>query len=249
MRLFSSWDLCYLTVWNAMLCCTWKLCKCFLNIFCKGSRNIVSKAACFDSDVLFISVSAIRSILYCKVWYWFWYLLNMVSAEYAYITRVTAAGNVYSFGVILLELLTGRPPITNGIDLAKWVQSTLSGEETWKQILDTRIRDFSLETQNQMISMLKVALSCISSSPDTRPKMRTVVERLQMVRQVAWMTLTWFLSIWMRFTARQFMSGNRILCSIILRRLKSISIITNMIRINIYSDMELWGGSNVDFFT
>eukprot|EP00253_Pinus_taeda_P034678 PITA_34678 len=111
--------------------------------------------------------------------------VGYVPPEYAYITRVTAAGNVYSFGVILLELLTGRPPITNGIDLAKWVQSTLSGEETWKQILDTRIRDFSLETQNQMISMLKVALSCISSSPDTRPKMRTVVERLQMVRQVA----------------------------------------------------------------
>jgi Leucine-rich repeat (LRR) protein len=111
--------------------------------------------------------------------------VGYVPPEYAYTTRVTAAGNVYSFGVILLELLTGRPPITSGIDLAKWVQSKLSGEETWKQILDTRIRDFSLEIQNEMISMLKVALSCISSSPDTRPKMRTVVGMLQMVRQVA----------------------------------------------------------------
>lgn len=111
--------------------------------------------------------------------------VGYVPPEYAYTMRVTAAGNVYSFGVILLELLTGRTPITSGMDLAKWVQSTLSGEETWEQILDTRIRNFSLQIQNEMISMLKVALSCISSSPDSRPKIRTVVGMLQMVRQVA----------------------------------------------------------------
>lgn len=111
--------------------------------------------------------------------------VGYVPPEYAYTMRVTAAGNVYSFGVILLELLTGRTPITSGMDLAKWVQSTLSGEETWEQILDTGIRNFSVQIQNEMIAMLKVALSCVSSSPESRPKMRNVVGMLQMVRQVA----------------------------------------------------------------
>eukprot|EP00253_Pinus_taeda_P034677 PITA_34677 len=111
--------------------------------------------------------------------------VGYVPPEYAYTMRVTAAGNVYSFGVILLELLTGRTPITSGMDLAKWVQSTLSGEETWEQILDKGIRNFSLQIQNEMIAMLKVALSCVSSSPESRPKMRNVVGMLQMVRQVA----------------------------------------------------------------
>jgi len=41
------------------------------------------------------------------------------------------------------------------------------------------------------------------------------------------------------FTALQFMSVNRILCFIFLRRLKSMSIITNLIRINMYTDIEL----------
>lgn len=111
--------------------------------------------------------------------------VGYVPPEYAYTMRVTAAGNVYSFGVLLLELLTGRTPITSGMDLAKWVQSTLSGEGTWEQILDTGIRNFSLQIQNEMIAMLKVALSCISSSPESRPKMRNVVGMLQMARQVA----------------------------------------------------------------
>ena len=60
--------------------------------------------------------------------------------------RVTVVGNVYSFGVIFLELLNERPHIMNAIDLAKWVEVTLSGEETWKQILDTRTKFFSLTT-------------------------------------------------------------------------------------------------------
>ena len=60
--------------------------------------------------------------------------------------RVTIVSNVYSFGVIFLELLTEIPHITNAIDIAKWVEVTLSGEETWKQILDTRTKFFSLTT-------------------------------------------------------------------------------------------------------
>ena len=60
--------------------------------------------------------------------------------------RVTVVGNVYSFGVIFLELLTKIPHIMNAIELAKWVEVTLSGEETWKQILDTRTKFFSLTT-------------------------------------------------------------------------------------------------------
>uniref|UniRef100_A0A0D6QWL0 Protein kinase domain-containing protein n=1 Tax=Araucaria cunninghamii TaxID=56994 RepID=A0A0D6QWL0_ARACU len=111
--------------------------------------------------------------------------VGYIPPEYAYTMRVTAAGNVFSFGVILLELLTGKPPITSGMDIAKWVQSTLSGEEAWEQILDMRIRNFSLQIQNEMLSMLKIALSCINSSPDTRPKMKTVVGLLQTVRPIS----------------------------------------------------------------
>ena len=74
-------------------------------------------------------------------------------AEYAYTMQVTAPGNVYSYGVVLLEILTTRQPVDEdfgeGVDLVKWVHSAQVKQGTLEQILDT------------MLAALKVALPYI----------------------------------------------------------------------------------------
>ncbi|KAJ0976834.1 hypothetical protein J5N97_012308 [Dioscorea zingiberensis] len=98
--------------------------------------------------------------------------------EYAYMMRVTMAGNVYSFGVVLLELLTGKPPVSKGIELAKWALSYSARANGKEHILDSSISRASPEVHSQMLSVLKVALSCVSASPDSRPKIRNVLRML-----------------------------------------------------------------------
>ncbi|XP_077226796.1 uncharacterized protein LOC143860143 [Tasmannia lanceolata] len=101
-----------------------------------------------------------------------------IPPEFAYTMRVTMTANVYSFGVVLLELLTGKPPINEGTELAKWVLSHSSQSDGWEQILDSSVSQTSPEVRSQMLSILKVAQACVSISPDARPKMKSVVRML-----------------------------------------------------------------------
>lgn len=110
-----------------------------------------------------------------------------IPPEYAYTMQVTAPGNVYSFGVILLEILTTRLPVDEvfgeGLDLVKWVHGASGRGQTPEQIMDARLSTVSFAWRKQMLEVLKVALLCTDTSPTKRPKMKKVVEMLLEVKQ------------------------------------------------------------------
>lgn len=105
-----------------------------------------------------------------------------IPPEYAYTMQVTTSGNVYSFGVVLLEILTTRLPVDEafgeGIDLVKWVHNASGRGETPEQIMDARLSTVSFAWRKQMLAVLKIALLCTDSTPAKRPKMKKVVEML-----------------------------------------------------------------------
>ncbi|CAI9266688.1 unnamed protein product [Lactuca saligna] len=103
--------------------------------------------------------------------------VGYVPPEYAYSMRLTTAGNVYSFGVILLELLTGKAAVSEGSELVKWVSSK-SNQDNFDQVLDSTVSRTSSGIRDQMLAVLKVALACVSVSPEERPKMRSVLRML-----------------------------------------------------------------------
>ncbi|XP_044510063.1 LRR receptor-like serine/threonine-protein kinase GSO1 isoform X2 [Mangifera indica] len=104
--------------------------------------------------------------------------VGYIPPEYAYTMRVTMAGNIYSFGVVLLELLTGKPAVCEGTELAKLVLRNSAQHDKWDHILDFSVSSTSLAVRSQMFAVLKVAIACVNVSPEARPKMKSVLRML-----------------------------------------------------------------------
>lgn len=92
--------------------------------------------------------------------------------------RVTMAANVYSFGVVLLELLTGKAAVSEGIELANWALSKSVQQDKWDHILDFNVSRASVAVRGQMLAVLEIAQACVSVSPGARPKMKKVLRML-----------------------------------------------------------------------
>lgn len=101
--------------------------------------------------------------------------------EYAYTMKVTEKCDIYSYGVVLLELLTGKAPVQpldQGGDLVTWVKNYVRNHSLSRGVLDERL---NLEDENivsHMIEVLTVALACTKMYPLERPTMREVVLKL-----------------------------------------------------------------------
>jgi hypothetical protein len=86
-------------------------------------------------------------------------------------------GDVFSFGIIMLELLTGKTVETSGIDLPKWVRSIVR-EEWTGEVFD---KEFNHAARQYAFPLLIISLKCVSKSPEERPPMGEVMEKIEEV--------------------------------------------------------------------
>ncbi|KHF98929.1 hypothetical protein F383_16784 [Gossypium arboreum] len=104
-----------------------------------------------------------------------------IAPEYAYTMKVTEKCDIYSYGVVLLELLTGKTPVQaldQGGDLVTRVRHYVRNHSLTTGILDDRLNLDDRRIVDHMITVLKIALICTSLSPFDRPSMREVVTML-----------------------------------------------------------------------
>ena len=90
--------------------------------------------------------------------------------------------DVYSYGVILLEMISGRPPIiqldTTEMDIVHWIQLCIEEKTPFSEVLDPYlIKD--ADREDEIIAVLKIAMTCIQSSPERRPSMRHIFDALE----------------------------------------------------------------------
>ncbi|XP_071694108.1 probable LRR receptor-like serine/threonine-protein kinase At4g37250 [Rutidosis leptorrhynchoides] len=95
--------------------------------------------------------------------------------------KPTPKWDVYSYGVVLLELLTGRVIVSDEFGPASMTWSaTLAVEEKKKvlRMVDAAIRADMEYKEEILLGLLKVAYSCISPVPQKRPHMKEVLHAL-----------------------------------------------------------------------
>lgn len=91
---------------------------------------------------------------------------------------LTEKGDVYSFGVILLELLTGKSIEISRIDLARWVRSMVR-EEWTGEVFDKEVREN--EQHEWAFRLLNIALMCVSRFQENRPSTKEILETMEEV--------------------------------------------------------------------
>ncbi|GMP93357.1 hypothetical protein CsSME_00043229 [Camellia sinensis var. sinensis] len=95
--------------------------------------------------------------------------------------KISQKADVYSFGVLLLELLTGKAPThalqnEEGVDLPRWVQSMVQENQAIDVFDPELVRQQNRE--EQMAQLLHLGTSCTTQHPDSRPSMVEVSRRV-----------------------------------------------------------------------
>ncbi|XP_042496676.1 LOW QUALITY PROTEIN: serine/threonine-protein kinase BRI1-like 2 [Macadamia integrifolia] len=112
-----------------------------------------------------------------------------VPPEYYQSFRCTAKGDVYSLGVVLLEILTGRRPTDKedfgDTNLVGWVKMIVR-EGKGKEVIDPDLLsafkggdEDECEEVKEMMRYLEITMQCVEDFPSKRPNMLQVVAMLR----------------------------------------------------------------------
>lgn len=109
--------------------------------------------------------------------------LGYRAPELSKLKKATTKTDIYSLGVIILELLTGKSPgeAMNDVDLPQWVASIVK-EEWTNEVFDLELMRDASVIGDELLNTLKLALHCVDPSPSARPEAHQIVQQLEEIR-------------------------------------------------------------------
>ncbi|OVA18471.1 Protein kinase domain [Macleaya cordata] len=123
--------------------------------------------------------------------------IGYIPPEYGLGGKVSTRGDVYSYGVMLLEMFTGRSPthqdFNGGLSLVKWVESAYP--TNIMQVLDPQMLHYhdhhdhldqhvnkEKEEEECWVSIMGIGLSCTVDSAEARITIREALHKLKTLR-------------------------------------------------------------------
>ncbi|KAL6542729.1 LRR receptor-like serine/threonine-protein kinase fls2 [Orobanche hederae] len=143
---------------------------------CLEDGSSVSSSSAFEGTIGYLAPVTLRT-------------MALRDGEFAYMRKVTTEVDVFSFGIIIMELtwptgLTGD----NGfpITLSQLVEQALErGIDGLDQVSDPDLTSCATEKQEVLEGLLHLALSCRSAEPDIRPDKEQVSCSLSKILKMA----------------------------------------------------------------
>ncbi|XAR57956.1 Non-specific serine/threonine protein kinase [Bertholletia excelsa] len=115
--------------------------------------------------------------------------LGYIAPEYGSEGRVSVKGDIYSYGVLVLEILTRKKPtdvmFTGDLSLINCVNASLP--ENFMEVVDVHL----LRTENaqylnvvkdSLLAILELGLQCSAELPEERPEMKYVASKLHRMK-------------------------------------------------------------------
>ncbi|KAI9085811.1 hypothetical protein K1719_032225 [Acacia pycnantha] len=105
-----------------------------------------------------------------------------IAPEYGYTLKVDEKIDTYSYGVVLLELLTGKRPLDSefgeSVDIVEWIKRKIRDNKPLEEALDPSVGNCR-HVVEEMLLVLRIALLCTAKLPKDRPSMKDVIMILE----------------------------------------------------------------------
>ncbi|KAI3913162.1 hypothetical protein MKW98_007178, partial [Papaver atlanticum] len=104
-----------------------------------------------------------------------------VAPEYACTGMLNERSDVYSFGILIMEIITGRSPVdysrpAGEVNLVEWLKNMVGSRKS-EEVVDPKLPE--KPPSKALKRVLLVALRCVDPDGQKRPKMGHVIHMLE----------------------------------------------------------------------